>query len=120
MASCCPPRPGERSLADLQQISAVLAALADPHRLWLVCNLAGRGGPATLTQASSCCGVHLSGVSRHLGKLRAVGIVEAHKQGREVLHRLKRAELAQTLRDLADWLDAGAPCAEAQPADHNP
>ena len=59
----------------------------------------------TVTEAAECCGVHLSGVSRHLAVLRNAGIVEARKHGREVRYSLDCGALALLLRDLADSLD---------------
>ena len=36
-------------------------ALGDPTRLALLARLAGAAEPVTVTNASDCCGVHLSG-----------------------------------------------------------
>lgn len=123
--AACSPTSGEeagtctpRTPADLAMLAELLTALADPQRLVLVCNLAGRAEPATVTEASTCCGVHLSGVSRHLAQLKRAGVVEARKVGREVLYSLRQRELAATLRQVADWLEAGAPCCEA-PSEHS-
>lgn len=80
-------------------------ALADPTRVALVCRLATAPEPVTVTEASTCCGVHLSGVSRHLAQLRDAGLVEAHRDGRHVLYRLDCRGLAHTLRDVASALD---------------
>ncbi len=117
--SGCPPLILPRNLAELHALSDMFQALADPQRLWLVCSLASRSRAVTLTEASSCCGVHLSGVSRHLARLAAVGLVNSRKQGRQVLHRLDRDNLAQLLRETADWLQAGAPCCAAE-TEENP
>ena len=101
---------------------ALLRVLAHEDRLVLLCRLAVADGPRTVTELSSCCGVHLSGVSRHLAKLKAAGIVSAEKTGREVRYRLERQALSSTLRRLADALDAccpGAPEASAQEPDQS-
>ncbi len=81
-------------------------ALGDPTRITMVCRLATAAGPLTVTEVSSCCGVHLSGVSRHLALLRQAGVIRAEKQGREVRYRLDCEHLTTTLRGLADALDA--------------
>ena len=88
----------------------VFRALCDPSRLALVGRLAGAREPMTVSDAGSCCGVHISGVSRHLSQLRQAGIVRADKRGREVLYRLDMDHLVGTLRGLADALDQ---CREA-------
>ena len=94
----------------LEQLRPELfAALADPTRLILLCRMAVADGPRTVTELSSCCGVHLSGVSRHLAKLRDAGVIGAEKDGREVRYRLNREELSSTLRGLADALEACCP-----------
>ena len=81
-------------------------ALGDPTRLALVARLAGATEPITVTEASTCCGVHLSGVSRHLSHLAQVGIVRAEREGREVRYELNHDELAAALRGLADALES--------------
>lgn len=81
-------------------------ALGDPTRLALLGRLAMAEKPLTVTEASGCCGVHLSGVSRHLSLLKRAGIVRAEKRGREVTYELDRRLLITSLRGLADALDA--------------
>lgn len=80
-------------------------ALGDPTRLTLLARLATSPGASTVTELSSCCGVHLSGVSRHLKILNDAGLVEAERQGREMLYRLDCLSLARTLRGMADALE---------------
>lgn len=86
---------------------ALFKALGDPVRLALVARLAVADGPLTVTEASSCCGVHLSGVSRHLTQLRRAGVLRSEKQGREVRYELDREALASALRGLADAVERG-------------
>ncbi len=83
----------------------VFRALADPTRLTLVARLAVAPGPLTVTEVADCCGVHLSGVSRHLAALRDAGVVEAERSGREVRYRLDCRAVAAALRGLADALE---------------
>ena len=58
-----------------------------------------------VTEAAECCGIHFSGVSRHLAILRRAGVVRADKQGREVRYELEVGALASTLRGIADALE---------------
>jgi ArsR family transcriptional regulator len=81
-------------------------ALAEPTRLGVLTRLAVARGPLTVSEVADCCGVHLSGVSRHLKILRQAGVVQATKRGREVLYSLDCEALAASLRKLADALDA--------------
>jgi len=80
-------------------------ALGDPNRLSLVARLAGAVEPMTVTEASTCCGVHLSGVSRHLAQLAQAGVLRAERHGREVRYELNDDELVAALRGLADALE---------------
>lgn len=93
------------SAADGRLDPEVFRALGDSVRLALVARLANSAQPLTVTEVSSCCGVHFSGVSRHLKILRAAGIVTAEKDGREVRYTLEGEALAATLRAIADALD---------------
>ena len=85
-------------------------ALGDATRLELLLRLAAADRPLGVTGVADCCGVHLSGVSRHLAILRRAGIVRAQRRGREMLYELDGAALGQTLRGLADALDACPAC----------
>ena len=69
-----------------------------------------------MTEIADCCGVHLSGVSRHLAALREAGIVHAQKQGREVRYLLDCARIATVFEELAE---AFGRCAAAK-AEHPP
>ncbi|MCP4771523.1 MAG: winged helix-turn-helix transcriptional regulator [Planctomycetes bacterium] len=80
-------------------------ALADQSRLVLLMRLVVIEQPQTVSELADCCGVHLSGVSRHLAMLRDAGILDAQKSGREVRYELRREELANTLRLIADAIE---------------
>ena len=84
-------------------------ALGDPTRLTLLLRLAAAERPLTVNEVSDCCGVHLSGVSRHLAILRDAGVIVADRQGREVLHRIDAASLANSLRQMASALENCCP-----------
>jgi len=80
-------------------------ALADPTRLEVVKRLACADGPVTVTEVAGCCGVHLSGVSRHLAALRTAGLVKVRRLGREAFYSLDRNAVTGLLRGLADALE---------------
>lgn len=101
--------PGQPAVLALPLGPALFAALADPNRLTLLGRLALADGPRTVTELAGCCGVHLSGVSRHLARLREAGVVSADRQGREVRYTLDRIELVAALRRLADALETCCP-----------
>lgn len=94
----------------------VFKALCDPNRLALVARLATSGDAMNVSDASACCGVHISGTSRHLSMLKAAGIVAAERRGREVFYRLRTRHLVALLRGLADCFEACCPTPEEDDA----
>jgi DNA-binding transcriptional ArsR family regulator len=108
--NCCqlPPRYIEALSRHLNP--GIFKALGDETRVRLLARVACARAPMTVSEAASCCGVHLSGVSRHLKLLKDAGLVEAVRQGREVRYRACCAELAALLRGLAEALE-GCCCA---------
>jgi len=86
-------------------------ALCDPIRIALVAHLAASGRSLTVTEASACCGIHFSGVSRHLAILRRAAVVRAEKRGRETHYALEAGALISSLRGIADALETC--CAQA-------
>ena len=99
----CEPEPQDRLRQLLEP--ELFKALADPNRATLIVRLGGKGGPVTVTEASDCCPVDVSVVSRHLRTLRSAGIVTATKEGREVRYRVEHRALAARLREIADALE---------------
>lgn len=97
--SCC------EGLEDLFP-SGFFRALGDPNRVALMARLASCCESRTVSQLSACCPTDLSVVSRHLATLRDAGIVESEKRGREVFYRLRYDQLATTLRQMADAVEA--------------
>lgn len=78
---------------------AVFNALSDPTRREVVRRLAG--GPATPTQIADGLPVTRQAVTKHLNVLRAAGLVETSREGRQVRYRLDPAPLSQVLSWLA-------------------
>jgi DNA-binding transcriptional ArsR family regulator len=66
---------------DLRELRAFHKALADVNRLRIVRRLAA--GPATVSELIEHVGLSQPLVSWHLGRLRAAGIVETRRSGRE-------------------------------------
>jgi ArsR family transcriptional regulator len=81
-------------------------ALGDPSRIAILARLAEYGKPMTVGEVAECCPTCVSVVSRHLGMLREAGILEARREGREVYYCIRFAELAATLRRMADAVES--------------
>lgn len=99
-----------QTLNDIQQACSValssrlnanfFKALGDETRMTIVLRLATAAEPQTVSEVGTCCGTHLSGVSRHLSYLERAGIVSSEKVGREVLYRLNHELLAEQFTGL--------------------
>jgi ArsR family transcriptional regulator len=92
-------------------------ALCDPTRTSLLACLAKCARPCTVSEIAQCCSVDFSVVSRHLSTLARAGVLEARKQGRTVLYRMRYADLSAALRSLADAIDQCCPSDCSAPGD---
>jgi len=68
-----------------------LRTLAHPVRLRIIHRLAG--GPIEVGRIAADLGISQPNVSQHLAIMRAVGVVEAERNGREVRYRLSDPEI---------------------------
>ena len=76
---------------ELRAVATYHKALADPTRLRLLQRLAER--PATVTELIEYVDLSQPLVSWHLRRLRAAGVVETRRAGREVICTLSREAL---------------------------
>ncbi|MHC4090580.1 MAG: ArsR/SmtB family transcription factor [Planctomycetota bacterium] len=88
-------------------------ALCDPNRVAILVRLAPCCGPCTVTQIAADLPVDVSVVSRHLAMLREAGILEANRRGKEVYYSVRFSRLVNTLRTLADAIEACCPAGES-------
>ena len=72
---------------ELRELKLVHRALADINRLRIVRRLAG--GDASVTDLIEEVGLSQPLVSWHVGRLRAAGLIETRRNGRETLVRLR-------------------------------
>lgn len=100
--NCCRP-------IDQWLVPRIFKALGDPTRTTLLACLAKCGRPCSVSEVAQCCSVDFSVVSRHLALLAECDILEADKQGRTVLYRVRYRELSRILRSLADAIDECCP-----------
>ncbi len=78
---------------DLRQLRAFHKALADVNRLRIVRRLAA--SEATVAQLTAHVALSQPLVSWHLGRLRAAGVVETRRNGRETVCRLRGEAFAE-------------------------
>lgn len=89
---------------DVTKLSQLFKVLSDSNRLNLISHLC-RLREANFSELSKCCSIDLSLVSRHLSKLKSVGVLGASKKGKEFFYDLKAKDLARILRELADEIE---------------
>ena len=79
--------------------SDVFNAIAEPRRREIV-DLLAMGGHRDVTELVLKLGLPQPAVSKHLGVLRKVGVVDVHKAGQRRLYRLNPREL----KPVHDWI----------------
>ena len=79
--------------------SDVFNAIAEPRRREIV-DLLALGAERDVTELVLKLGLPQPAVSKHLGVLRKVGLVEVHKAGKRRLYRL----IPQELKPVHDWI----------------
>jgi ArsR family transcriptional regulator, virulence genes transcriptional regulator len=81
-----------RGMDEVYRLQAeVLRALSNPNRLEIVHLLAE--GPCEVGRLAQEMGLTQPNVSQHLAVMRAIGIVESERDGREVRYRLSDPEI---------------------------
>ena len=85
-----PEPPSEKDLKTLQKnaaaASALLKALSNPHRLMILCTLAGR--EMTVGEINEQVGLSQSSLSQQLAILRREGLVETRRQSQMIHYSL--------------------------------
>ena len=107
-AKCCQP-------VDELLDPELFKSLCDPTRLTLLACLAKCGRACSVSEVAQCCSVDLSVVSRHLAMLEKAGVLEAAKEGRTVFYEVRYRQLSETLRALADAIEACCPESKGRP-----
>ena len=81
-----------------QQASRRLKALANPHRLMILCNLFS--GERTVGELESVVGLSQSAISQHLARLRDEGVVDCRRAGQNVYYALTDLDTQRLLEAL--------------------
>lgn len=75
-----------------------LRAMAHPTRSWIIKTLAKEDH--RVGEFVKATGVEFATMSRHLAKLRSVGLISGHKKGREIYYRLNISALEAIFSEL--------------------
>ncbi len=90
-------------MAQVDQLSATFAALADPTRRAILARLAE--GEASVKELTARYSMSQPAISKHLRVLQRAGLIE---QGRQAQWRPRRLR-ADPLRDVAEWVGTYRP-----------
>lgn len=98
MSIAVPDSPEQMAPRRIGEAAALLAAMASPRRLAILCRLVeGEAGAAELAQIT---GLSPAGVASHLAQLRRLGLIAARRQGAAVLYSLASEEAEAVLQTL--------------------
>lgn len=82
----------------VEEAAALLAAMASPRRLAILCRLVE--GEAAASELGRVTGLSPAGVAAHLSQLRRLGLIASRRRGVSVLFTLASAEAAAILETL--------------------
>jgi DNA-binding transcriptional ArsR family regulator len=84
--------------ARAEEASIVLGAMANAKRLMVLCNLLE--GEKSVGQLSDIVGLSPAALSQHLGKMRALRLVDTRRDGQIIYYRLASEEVREILETL--------------------
>lgn len=106
MAAYPKPETGRRN--PVSTAAAVLKALANEHRLLLLCALAER--PMSVSELNLRVPIAQSALSQHLARLREAGVVAGRRRGPQTLYELVDARCRRLLEAVcAEYAAAPGP-----------
>lgn len=82
------------------EAARLLAALANPRRLMILCQLAE--GERSVGELVPIVGVQQAALSQHLARLRAAGLVSTRRSSQMVFYRLASKAAVAVINTLAD------------------
>lgn len=82
----------------VEEVAQLLLAMANPKRLLILCNLLDQ--ERSVGELSKIVELAQSPLSQHLAKLRALGLVKAHREGQLVKYRLSSPQVIEVLNTL--------------------
>jgi DNA-binding transcriptional ArsR family regulator len=84
--------------AKAEEVSALLAAMANPKRLLVMCTLLT--GEKSVGDLAEIVQLTPAALSQHLGKMRALRLVATRRDGQTIFYRLASAEVQAVLETL--------------------
>lgn len=96
------------------EASDLLKALANPHRLMIICQLID--APRSVGQIADFLGIRQSTASQHLALLRRDGLVSTARDGQTIWYAISSPEARAVLQTLYNLYCAPTPICEPAPA----
>jgi ArsR family transcriptional regulator len=87
--------------------TAVLKALADPHRFELLRQIAKAGCPLACADARAAMPISAATLSHHIKELETAGLIEVRREGKFAFLSLRPGVLGAIAASLADLETAG-------------
>lgn len=84
--------------AKAEQASRLLAVMANAKRLMVLCNLLD--GEKSVGELAEIVDLSQAALSQHLGKMRALELVETRRDGQTIYYRLASKEVREVLETL--------------------
>lgn len=84
--------------AKAAEVSATLAAMANPKRLLVMCTLLA--GEKSAGDLAEIVGLTPAALSQHLGKMRALALVSTRRNGQTIYYSLASTEVRAVLETL--------------------
>lgn len=78
---CCAPLAPPAPRADVEELTALLKAVADPARLQILHLLRAAVAPVCVCDLTAALGIGQPTVSHHLARLKEAGLVTSRKRG---------------------------------------
>lgn len=93
------PRPDVAALEErAEEAAALLAALANPKRLLVLCHLVD--GERSVGDLAAIAGISQSALSQHLAKMRMQGLVATRREAQTIYYRLASAKVGILIETL--------------------
>lgn len=84
--------------AKAEEASRLLTVMANAKRLMVLCNLLG--GEKSVGELAEIVDLSQAALSQHLGKMRALELVETRRDGQTIYYRLASEEAREVLETL--------------------
>jgi DNA-binding transcriptional ArsR family regulator len=87
--------------AHAAEAASLLRALGSEHRLMILCHLQAEG-ETSVGELADAVGLSQPGISQHLARLRAEGLVAARRRGTTILYRIADPRVSAVIGLLRD------------------